>query len=244
MGKDSFVFYKSFYEAIKKLKKSDQLTLYSHICRYALGEKVDVIEGVPAAIFDLIKPQIDANLRRYENGLKGGRPRTEREPKHNQTETKAKRNVNVNENVNVKNCECNFEETKNLDFFSDSLIEKCFDTYEQLCPDLCKIQYARRNRAIRELTAQVLTAIDKDIGVFENICRKANELKQIADKPINYKKMLNCYEGILDGSYLSAEDKTKQENEAAYLRFKAKKEAQRKEQERLNAERGIYQPNY
>lgn len=101
MGKESFVFYKSFYEAIKKLKKRDQLTLYSHICQYALGEKVDGIEGVPAAIFDLIKPQIDANLRRYENGLKGGRPKTEREPKHNQAETKAKRNVNVNENVNV-----------------------------------------------------------------------------------------------------------------------------------------------
>ena len=101
MKRDSFVFYRSFYEAIKKLNKKDKLTVYSHICQYALGEKTDEIDGVPAAIFDLIKPQIDANFRRYENGLKGGRPKTEAKPKHNQNETKAERNVNVNVNDNV-----------------------------------------------------------------------------------------------------------------------------------------------
>ena len=105
MAKDSFIFYRSFYDSIKKLKKNDQLTIYSHICKYALGEKVEELEGVPSAIFDLIKPQIDANLTRYENGKKGGRPVTKTKPNENQTETKAKRNVNVNvngnENVNV-----------------------------------------------------------------------------------------------------------------------------------------------
>ena len=116
MGKESFVFYRSFYEAIEKLKKSDQLKLYSHICRYALGEKTDDIDGVPAAIFDLIKPQIDANLRRYENGMKGGRPKTKTEPKQNQNDSKPKRNVNenVNDNENVNVCveETSHTETK------------------------------------------------------------------------------------------------------------------------------------
>ena len=104
MAKESFVFYRSFYEAIKKLKKSDQLTVYSHLCRYALGEEVEEIDGVPAAIFELIKPQIDANLRRYENGMKGaeygklgGRPKTPKEPLENPKQTP---NVNVNDNVN------------------------------------------------------------------------------------------------------------------------------------------------
>ena len=107
MKRDSFVFYRSFFESIEKLKKNDKLTLYSHLCRYALGEEVEDLEGVPAAIFNLIKPQIDANSRRYENGLKGGRPVTKTKPNDNQTETKPKRNVNVNvndndnENVNV-----------------------------------------------------------------------------------------------------------------------------------------------
>lgn len=100
MAKDSFVFYRSFYDSIKKLKKNDQLTIYSHICKYALGEKTEELEGVPAAIFDLIKPQIDANLARYENGKKGGRPVTKTEPRKNLDETKGEPNVNVNVNVN------------------------------------------------------------------------------------------------------------------------------------------------
>lgn len=100
MKRDSFVFYRSFFEAIEKLKKNDKLTVYSHLCKYALGEEVEELDGVPGAIFDLIKPQIDANFHRYENGLKGGRPKTKEEPNNNQTETKAKRNVNVNVNVN------------------------------------------------------------------------------------------------------------------------------------------------
>ena len=100
MKRESFVFYRSFFESIEKLSKKDKLILYSHLCRYALGEKTEEIEGVPAAIFDLIKPQIDANTRRYENGLKGGRPKTEEKPNHNLDATKPKRNVNVNVNVN------------------------------------------------------------------------------------------------------------------------------------------------
>ena len=100
MAKDSFVFYKSFYEAIKKLKKSDQLTVYSQICKYALGEEIDELDGVPAAIFDLVKPQIDANIARYENGKKGGRPVTKTKPSNNLDKTKGEPNVNVNVNVN------------------------------------------------------------------------------------------------------------------------------------------------
>lgn len=106
MKRDSFVFYRSFFEAIEKLKKSDKLTVYSHLCRYALGEEVDELDGVPGAIFDLIKPQIDANFQRYENGTKGGkygklggRPKTPKEPQENPKQT-PNVNVNVNENVN------------------------------------------------------------------------------------------------------------------------------------------------
>ena len=105
MKRDSFVFYRSFFEAIEKLKKNDKLTVYSHLCKYALGEDVGELDGVPGAIFDLIKPQIDANLRRYENGTKGGRPKTETKPNHNLDVTKTEPNVNVNVNENVNDNE-------------------------------------------------------------------------------------------------------------------------------------------
>lgn len=105
--RDSFIFYKSFYEAISKLeKKSDKLEIYEAIFQYIFFDENPELKNAPAMAFALIKPQLDANNVKYENGRKGGRPKikTEKYPKQNQTETEPKRNenenVNVNENVN------------------------------------------------------------------------------------------------------------------------------------------------
>ena len=105
--KCSFVFYSSFYEAIKELPPDIQLEVYNSISEYALFGNEPNTSGTAKAIFFLIKPQIDANNQKYENGKKGGRPtqnnqsKTKQKPKHNQTITKAKPNDNVNVNVNV-----------------------------------------------------------------------------------------------------------------------------------------------
>lgn len=101
---DSFIFYQSFYDAITELEPMDKLDAYEAICAYALTGEIKELKGVVAAIFKLVKPQIDANKKRRENGKNGGRPKkekTETKPKQNQTKTKAKPNVNVNVNVNA-----------------------------------------------------------------------------------------------------------------------------------------------
>lgn len=64
--------------------------IFDYALEGAEGE-LGVIESV---IFGLIKPQLDANNVRYENGKKGGRPKTETEAKGNQTETNNKPNEN------------------------------------------------------------------------------------------------------------------------------------------------------
>lgn len=73
--KDGFIFYQSFFTAIEKLKEdSDRLACYEAICRYGLsGEEPEEDDGITAAIFALIKPQIDANEKRREAGRKGGK---------------------------------------------------------------------------------------------------------------------------------------------------------------------------
>ena len=68
--KESFVFYKSFFEALQDLKDKDRLQLYDAICELALNEKDTKLTGLPKTIFTLIKPQILANTKRYENGRK------------------------------------------------------------------------------------------------------------------------------------------------------------------------------
>lgn len=100
--RDSFIFYRSFFESFEGLSKKDKLILFDAICNYALNDIEPQLAGVPLSMFKLLKPQLDANIRRYENGCKGGRPKkTETKPKENQDKTKEKPNVNDNHNLNL-----------------------------------------------------------------------------------------------------------------------------------------------
>ena len=90
--KESFIFYRSFYEAIEDLPEKEQLKLYKAIIKYGLEDEESELTGVSKTIFKLIKPQVKANNARYENGKKGGRPK--KEPmvlkKENQDENQSK----------------------------------------------------------------------------------------------------------------------------------------------------------
>lgn len=105
--RDSFVFYRSFYEAIRDLPRDIQGEIYTAIMEYGLyGNETDNLKPIARSIFMLVKPIMDANNSRYENGCKGGRPKggnnqteTKPKPKQNQTETKPK--PNEDEDVDV-----------------------------------------------------------------------------------------------------------------------------------------------
>lgn len=100
MSRDSFIFYRSFFEASLPLEAADKLALFEAITHYALNQEITELTPIAKAMFTLIRPQLDANHRRYENGKKGGKPKTELEPKDNLDGTKGKANKNVNANVN------------------------------------------------------------------------------------------------------------------------------------------------
>jgi hypothetical protein len=74
MKKDTFVYYRSFWDAIQPRPDNERLALYDAIFLYAFDGKQSELQGVEHSIFTLIKPQIDANHRKWENGHKGGRP--------------------------------------------------------------------------------------------------------------------------------------------------------------------------
>lgn len=106
--KESIVIYRSFYEAIKDLPKEQQADAWNAIFEYGLNQTEVQLTGIVSTVFKLVKPQLDANLKRFENGTKGGRPKnqskTKVKPNNNLIETKVEPNVNdnVNDNVNVK----------------------------------------------------------------------------------------------------------------------------------------------
>ena len=99
--KDSFIFYRSFYEAIKELPKENQLNIYNAIIELSLNKKELELSGIEKTIFTLIKPNILNAIKNYENGCFGGRPN---KPKNNpiKTQSKPKNNpIETNEDEDV-----------------------------------------------------------------------------------------------------------------------------------------------
>ena len=88
--RDSVVFYRSFYEAVKDLPPEEFKESVQAILDYGLDDKPPDKQGTIAhTVFSLVRPQIDANNRRFKNGCKGGK-----EPNRNQTRTKTEPNCN------------------------------------------------------------------------------------------------------------------------------------------------------
>ncbi|MDY2654930.1 MULTISPECIES: DUF6291 domain-containing protein [Eisenbergiella] len=109
--RDSIVFYRSFYEAVKDLPADQFKACVKAIMDYGLDGTVPETCGIEKTVYLMAKPQIDVNNKRYLNGTKGGRPTTKKEPNNNQNKTeaypgsnhpvtKAEPNVNDNDNVN------------------------------------------------------------------------------------------------------------------------------------------------
>ena len=114
-NKNSFIFYRSFYEAFQDLNDKDRLKMYDATCNLALNNVDTQLKGITNTVFKLIKPQVIANTERYTNGKKGGRPKKETTGygkkktigfENNKTtgydleKPNENDNVNVNDNVN------------------------------------------------------------------------------------------------------------------------------------------------
>ena len=126
MKRDSFIFYRSFMESLSCFDDQTRLAVYDALTQYALNGVEPELNGGALGIFRLIKPQIDANNQRYENGLKGGRPKkqdtSEEKPNKNQTKTKIKPNENENENVNENEKDKRKECQTVVDLFNETCV--------------------------------------------------------------------------------------------------------------------------
>lgn len=86
--RDGFLFYRSYYEAIKNLPESDRLSAYEAIFEYALNGTEPELVGTPAAIFILVKPTLDTSRRKAANGKAGGKSRISVQADHKQDGSK------------------------------------------------------------------------------------------------------------------------------------------------------------
>lgn len=113
--RDSCIFYRSFYESINELPDTNKLEIYNAIFSYSLNFIEPELTGLSKSIFTLIKPQLDANIKRFNNGNipKEKQTKSKTEAKHKQKESKVEANNNVNNNKNDNNNENNNEKENN-----------------------------------------------------------------------------------------------------------------------------------
>lgn len=61
-----FTFYRSYYEAVKNMKKTDAAALLMAVCAYALDGEEIPLSGAARAAFCLIKPTLDSGRKKAE----------------------------------------------------------------------------------------------------------------------------------------------------------------------------------
>jgi hypothetical protein len=162
--RDSFIFYRSFFSATKHLNQVEKAQLFEAICSYALDGNISLLEGTPQGMFELIKPQLDANRKRFENGCKKKQKISKTEAKPKQKTSKEEANVNVNVNVN-HNEECKSESESELK--SKITINPI---YKKLSDGLLFILEAKLQRKLssKNWEDEIKKLIEKDLSVRQN----------------------------------------------------------------------------
>ena len=73
--------YPSYYEAMEAMTEEEQLLAFNVICKYAFYDEqpTDELPQMVKMWFMLIKPTVDANLKKRVSGSLGGRKKTTQE---------------------------------------------------------------------------------------------------------------------------------------------------------------------
>jgi len=99
--RDSFIFYRSFYECSEALSPEQKAIMFDAICQYSLNFKEPELDGIVKSLFVLIKPNLEANNKRYKSGkqpkVKQNISKKEAKPKR----TKSKPEANKDKDKDV-----------------------------------------------------------------------------------------------------------------------------------------------
>lgn len=96
--RDSTIFYRSFYEAIKTLNDEQANRVYTAIFELSLNNNLVELDGVENTIFTLIRPQIEANNKKYLNGKQPKKKQNGSKTEAKKKQTKSKTEGNDNDN--------------------------------------------------------------------------------------------------------------------------------------------------
>ena len=196
--RESFIFYRSFYESIIELEEKDKLSIFNAICNYSLNLELPDLKGIPKSIFVLIKPQLDANNKRYKNGCQ---PKTKR--KTSETEARDKQKISETEAKNkqkISETEANDNDNVN-DNVNDNANENSFPKLEISTPP---IDYNFFIQLFNKKFTKILPAVQRITK--ERKSKIKLRLKEFGDHP--EKKFHEICEKIESSDFLKGDNET------------------------------------
>ena len=196
MKKESIVFYRSFFDAIRNLPPEDYKKCMDAILYYSFDDiEPDANSGMAYLVFTMAKPQIDVSIKRYnacvENGKKGGNPnfkKGEKNPYYNNqkdnqkiTKTLPKDNQLDNQKDNLN---YNYNENYNLNYnenYNDNNSSNKITTCGKFLPK-------KDNSPLKLFLT--LPLIDKtEYAIYEEDLEKWRELYPAADIEQEFRNM-------------------------------------------------------
>lgn len=115
--RDYMPFFKSFEEAISDIQdEKTQLSLYRAIVRYGLYGEEPTLTGLAATLWKLILPNLKNNRKQFENAIKGGAPKGNKNAlKNNPNSTQKQPEINPNSTYKEKDKEKDKERDKEIE---------------------------------------------------------------------------------------------------------------------------------
>ena len=187
------VFYDSFYTAAQRLEDIEKLRFFDIVMRYGLfGEEPNPKNAGAhiCSMFDLVRPQIDANIEKREknsvNGKKGGAPignqNARKQPKtteNKQNNPNVNVNVNVNDNANA-NGDVNGVESPNppaIDY------QGVVDLFNKICISLPSVQMV--SDELKESICECYDVVEEQ-GGFEELFQKVDNSDFLSGRVAGY----------------------------------------------------------
>ena len=159
--RDSFIFYRSFYEATQYLEKEQKADLFDAIANYALNQKQSKLDNICSALFSLIKPQLDANYSKYLNGKKKAKiSKPVAKISKPLTNVNVNDNVNDNDNVNVNDLYIDFLHLKLSTIEFNKLLESY--TKDQIDYMIGQIKNYKKNKNYSSLYLTLISWLKKE----------------------------------------------------------------------------------
>lgn len=124
--RETFNFYRSFYEAGKAMPDSERLEFYDAILQKSFEKNVKrkKLSGIADIVFKAILPVVTNQNRNYINGMKGVKAKKTNPPKNNKTTPLAEKKTTYKEKYKEK------EKYKDKD--KENNIESAFDSWWEL----------------------------------------------------------------------------------------------------------------